>query len=1041
MLQIRFQIIFMLNTIKNILFSTKLTAFLLFAFAFAIGLATFIENDYGTPASKAIIFNTKWFEMLMLLLAINFTGNIFKYKLYRKEKWAILMFHLSFIIVIIGAGITRYVSFEGMIHIREGEMSNQIVSSDTYFQFKVDDEKMQYSFDKLLFLNPRYNKKFEHAFKFEGNQIKIAYKNYIPNSIDTVVKSENGTQIIEIVTVGQNGKISQYIEDGNVVYLGNFPVSLNNSQMPEAIQLTTTDSGVFVLSPYDINYLSMDDKTTGILIADTIHTFTNRKLYTIGEVQLVFKELHQKSIIEKISVDKKLRKGEDALVVDVTCNGETNEITLFGGQGYISNKTIFQLSGLNFALSYGSKSFYTPFSVKLNDFKLERYPGSNSPSSYESEVTLYDDRTNFEHSQRVYMNNVLDYDGYRFFQSSYDQDELGTVLSVNYDFWGTAITYIAYFFLFLGMILTLMVKKSRFTLLRTKIKKLKSSRNIASLVLLICFSFLSTTISATENKDYSTIDKAHAEKFSKLIIQDAGGRLKPVHTWASELMRKVSRKDNINGLNPEQVLLGMIYNPRYWQSVPMIYINRNIAQLQEELNAKDNYASFFDFFDKDFNYVLTEQVKVANSKKPGERSKYDDEVLKVDERISICYMVYEGSMIRLFPKANDPNNTWYSALNYKEFETHDSVFVKSILTLYFQSINEAITNNNWNQSDTLLKYIDQYQRKFGESVYPKQTSIDLEIAYNKFDVFSKLTKYYAIIGLLMLFFLFADIVSPKKYKITIVNWFAVGLAILFLVHTLGLIARWYISGHAPWSNGYESVIFIAWVTLLAGFIFSRNNKMAIAATAILAFILLFVANLNWLDPEITPLVPVLKSYWLMVHVAVITGSYGFLALGSLLGFLNLILMIFKNKNNKNRFDNTIKQLTYTIEMTLTVGLFMATIGTFLGGIWANESWGRYWGWDPKETWALVIIMYYAMLLHLRLIPGANGKYLFNLLSVLGIGVVIMTYFGVNYYLSGLHSYAAGDSMPFPTSLTYLIIIVVVVALVAYIRNRKMKIKN
>ncbi|PKP48086.1 MAG: cytochrome C biogenesis protein, partial [Bacteroidetes bacterium HGW-Bacteroidetes-12] len=204
---------------------------------------------------------------------------------------------------------------------------------------------------------------------------------------------------------------------------------------------------------------------------------------------------------------------------------------------------------------------------------------------------------------------------------------------------------------------------------------------------------------------------------------------------------------------------------------------------------------------------------------------------------------------------------------------------------------------------------------------------------------------------------------------------------------------------------------------------------------------LFVANLNWLDPEITPLVPVLKSYWLMVHVAIITGSYGFLALGSLLGFLNLTLMIFKNKNNKNRFDNTIKQLTYTIEMTLTVGLFMATIGTFLGGIWANESWGRYWGWDPKETWALVIIMYYAMLLHLRLIPGANGKYLFNLLAVLGLGVVIMTYFGVNYYLSGLHSYAAGDSMPFPPSLTYLIIIVVVVALVAYIRNKKLEIKD
>lgn len=1033
----------MLESIKNILFSTKLTAFLLIAFAFSIGLATFIENDYGTPASKAIIFNTKWFELIMILLVINFAGNMFKYKLFRKEKFTVLMFHLSFILVIIGAGITRYVSFEGSMHIREGEMSNEIVSSDTYFQFKVDDEKMQYSFDKLLYLNPRYNPKFEHSFNFEGKDIKIAYKDFIFNSIDTVKKVENGVQVIEIVTVGQNGRTSQYIEDGDMVYFGSFPISLNNNQIEEAIQLTTTDSGVYVKSPYEINYMSMDDKSTGILTADTIHLFKNRRLYTLGDVQLVFKELHQNSKIEKISVDKKTRKGEDALVVDVTCNGETNEITLFGGQGYVSDKIIFQSSGLNFTLSYGSKHFYTPFRVKLNDFKLERYPGSNSPSSYESEVTLYDDRTNFEHSQRIYMNNILDYDGYRLFQSSYDQDELGTILSVNHDFWGTLVTYIGYFFLFLGMILTLIVKKSRFSTLRNKIKELKASRNIASILLLICFSLASTTIKASEKTTettYSEINKTHAEKFSKLIIQDAGGRLKPVHTWASELIRKVARKDELQGLLPEQIVLGMIYNPRYWQQQPMIYINRNIEKLQKELNAKDNYASFFDFFDKDFNYVLTEQVKTANSKKPGDRSKYDDEVLKVDERISICYMVYEGSMIRIFPKANDANNTWFSALDYKKFETHDSVFVKNIMNLYFNSINESFIESNWSKADSVLTHIDNYQRKFGEAVYPSQTRIDIEIAYNKYNVFSKLTKYYALVGLLMLFFLFADVISPRNYKLKTVNVLAILLAVLFLVHTLGLIARWYISGHAPWSNGYESVIFIAWVTLLAGFIFSRNNKMAMAATAILAFILLFVANLNWLDPEITPLVPVLKSYWLMIHVAVITGSYGFLALGALLGFLNLILMLFKNKKNKNRFDNTIKQLTYTIEMTLTVGLFMATIGTFLGGIWANESWGRYWGWDPKETWALVIVMYYAMLLHLRFIPKANGKYLFNLLAVLGLGVVIMTYFGVNYYLSGLHSYAAGDSMPFPTSLIYLIIVVVTVATGAFIRN-KMNSKN
>lgn len=263
------------------------------------------------------------------------------------------------------------------------------------------------------------------------------------------------------------------------------------------------------------------------------------------------------------------------------------------------------------------------------------------------------------------------------------------------------------------------------------------------------------------------------------------------------------------------------------------------------------------------------------------------------------------------------------------------------------------------------------------------------------------------------------------------------LLALLVVHTGGLAARWYIAGHAPWSNGYEAMLLVAWVAVLMGFVFSRNNKMALAASAILACVVLFVANMNFLNPQITELVPVLKSYWLMIHVAIMVGSYAPLTLGVLLGFMNLLLMIFKTENNKSKINIIIKELTYIVEMNLTVGLFMAVIGTFLGGVWANESWGRYWGWDPKETWALVIVLYYAMMLHLRFIPKANGRFLFNLLAVLGFSVVLMTYFGVNYYLSGLHSYAAGDPVPIPTFVPITAGVVLVIAAIAYVRNRKL----
>ena len=1031
----------MLKSIKNILFSQRLTALLLIVFAFAIGYATFLENDYGTSASKALIFNTKWFELILLLLTINLIGNVFKYKLFRWEKAATLMFHLAFIIVIIGAGITRYVGFEGSMHIREGETSNTIVSADSYLQFKVDNKEEQLTFDKKLYLNGKYNASFSNDFDFKGNNIKVAYKNFVPNSIDTVVASDNGKTVIEIVTVGKGGRLSRYIESGDTKFFGKFPVAFNDNSIAESVKISETDTGLIIVSPYDINYMSMDDQSQAVLKKDTVHVFKNRRLYNINNVQLVFKSVHKNVVIKQISAPKDNKSGEDALIVDLTCNDKTREVVLFGGQGYTSNHTIFQLEDLNFSLAYGSKKIFTPFEVRCNDFTLERYPGSNSPSSFASEVTVMDNRFGgVEINQRIFMNNVLDYDGYRLFQSSYDQDELGTVLSVNHDFWGTWVTYVGYFFLFLGMLLTLVMKKSRFTTLRQSIRKMKAKRAIGVAILFLLTTFSVNTASAQhEGHDHSKekveeqiIDAVHADKFARLLVQDQGGRIKPIHTFASEVLRKLYGKETYNDQKPTQVLMGMMYRPSQWQSIKMIKVKN--PQLEEQLGAEDHYVSFIDFFDKKFNYVITKDVDEAKRKKPSEQSKYDKELIKVDERVNICYMVFQGSLMKVFPKYLDSNNTWYTSADYRKFTSHDSIFVKAILPMYYGAVSQAFKTNDWSLADSTLKHIVDYQNKFGATVIPEQGKIDAEIKYNELHIFKKLFMYYALVGVLLLFFLFADIFGTRKWKRIIISVFTFALFGLFLCHTGGLIMRWYISGHAPWSNGYESMIYIAWVTVLAGFIFSKSSKMTIAATAVLASLTLMVAHLNFMDPEITPLVPVLKSYWLMIHVAVITGSYGFLGLGSLLGLINLLLMIFRTAKNKVRINETLKELTQINEMTLTVGLFMAAIGTFLGGIWANESWGRYWGWDPKETWALVIVLYYAMLLHLRFIPKANGKFLFNFLSVLGLGVVLMTYFGVNYYLSGLHSYAAGDPVPIPTFVPITVAIILVIAGIAWFRN-------
>jgi cytochrome c-type biogenesis protein CcsB len=308
--------------------------------------------------------------------------------------------------------------------------------------------------------------------------------------------------------------------------------------------------------------------------------------------------------------------------------------------------------------------------------------------------------------------------------------------------------------------------------------------------------------------------------------------------------------------------------------------------------------------------------------------------------------------------------------------------------------------------------------------------------YYKLSIFEKLFPYYATIGLIMLIGLITMVIRERKEKFLFVKVLGWLLFIGFMFHTLGLGLRWYIAGHSPLSNGYESMIFISWVTLLAGFIFSRKSAFALSATAVLASMTLMVAHLSFMDPEITNLVPVLKSYWLTLHVSVITGSYGFLGLGAILGLITMILLALSNDKNRVRISNTIDELTVINFKTLTLGLYFLTIGTFLGAVWANESWGRYWGWDPKETWSLITIIIYSIVIHSRMIPGMKDIFTFNLISLFAFSSVLMTYFGVNYYLSGLHSYAAGDSVSIPSFVYISLILLTLLSFLAYSKYKK-----
>ncbi len=1033
----------MLDKFIAFLFSMRLMAILILLFFVAIGYATFIENDFGTQTAKALIYNTTWFELIIVLLSVNMIANINRYKLWRKEKWPVLLFHISFIMIVIGAGITRYVSFEGMMSIREGEQSNLIVSDRTFLQINVHDNAYQYSYDKPLLLHNYEgpleflkSNNFSQDVKFLHNDISVDYVDYIPNAVDTLIVGE-GIPTLTIVLAGANGRETFYLQEGRAKrYLGlNFSFGI---PLPGHVNFFYQNDELMVQLPSDGEFMRMADRFQGSVKKDSIQPLMLRSLYMVDGQNFVIPILNEKATLTHYAgVNPEGQEMEDLLKIKVRSNGEEQLIDLFGDKGFVSNRNQFQLGGLNFSLSYGSKYYQTPFFIGLNDFQLERYPGSNSPASFASEVTLIDGEEKTNH--RIFMNNVLDYQGYRFFQSSYDQDELGTVLSVNHDFWGTWISYLGYLMMTVGMIATMFSKKTRFASLRKKLDDLRLKRAL-SLILLVS---LSSSILAQNSSSVDSliqanaIDKNHADKFGRLVVQDDGGRLKPFSTTTSEVLRKVSRKSEYKGLNSNQVVLGMLQNPYLWQLAPMIKVNND--ELQEKLGLEDKFTSFLSFFSDEAKYVLTNDVEVAYAKKPAERSKYDKEVMNVDERVNICYMVYNGSFMRFFPIPDDRNNKWISpSMNQDLLMGDDSLFVNNILPIYYKSLQQALNDGDYEVPNNTLTAIKNYQLKFGSAVYPSDMKIESEVFYNEFKVFNRLSYYYAIVGLIMILLLIQQILKERKWRNYIIKLAFVLVGIGFLAHTVGLMGRWFISGHAPWSNAYESVIYIAWATILAGFIFSRKSLMTVAATAILSSLLLMVAALNWLDPEITNLVPVLDSYWLIIHVAIITASYGFLALGALLGFLNLILMVIQSSTNKSRIAASLKELTFINEMSITTGLFMLSVGTFLGGIWANESWGRYWGWDPKETWALASMLIYIFVLHMRFIPKIKGIFAFNLASIVAYSSIIMTYFGVNFYLSGLHSYAKGDPMPIPSFVYYSIVIVTLVAVLAKWRQKQLR---
>jgi len=1035
----------MIKKILNILYSTRLTAILFILFATAMGIATFIENNFGTQTSKALVYNTWWFEAIMLFFIINFFGNIFRYRLYKKEKWAVLLFHTSFLLILIGAGVTRYTGYEGIMVIQEGEATNLFLSETTYVNTIIDDGKQQKEFSKKILLSAWGKNNWGFTAKFKGQSVDFKLVDYIPWAENKLVEDESGVEYLFFVESSSGSRHEHYIKKGTVQNIHNVLVGFDATNKA-SINFTNTSEGLKMVSSADGNWFRMADQKRGKIAKDSTQNFQYLTLHTIAGLQFVIPAPAKKGVLKTVSNPKK-DTNLDIIVLDITTNNKTERVELSGGKYNSLNSEELKVSNLNFRMLYGSKTMEIPFHVKLKDFQLEKYPGSESAASYASEVVVISPEKTFDF--RIYMNHILDFRGYKFFQSSYDlsKEVEETHLSVNHDYWGTFITYVGYALLFFGLICILFAKNTRFDSLKKQLVKIRKKKAALSILLLL---FVSISVSAQHQKRAATdqqidsilksnlVDSKHAELFNTLVIQDEGGRMKPAHTFASQLVRKVSHQETFNGMTPSQVLISIIENSQFWFEVPMIYLEKGNAKIREIIGVPltATHARLSDFLTNKGVYKIKD--KVADAQKKNIKNKFEKDLINIDKRVGLMYSAVWGAIFKIFPIPNDPNNKWVSLPETSEanFKGTDSVFVRQVLPVYIQMLQKAKQTKDYTQTDKVLKGIKNYQQKFGAEVIPSESRINTEIMYNKAQIFKRLATYLGYMSLLMLLFVMVQIFTDKKWVGIVVKGLIAFIISLFVLHTLGLGARWYISGNAPWSNAYESIIFVAWATMLFGLIFGRKSSLTITATTFLTAIILAFAHQNWLDPEIANLQPVLNSWWLMVHVSIIVASYGPFSLGMILGIFALFLMVFTTKKNKQKLNLIIKELTIINEMALTVGLIMLTIGNFLGGMWANESWGRYWGWDPKETWALISIMVFSLVLHLRLIPGLKSRVAFNFASAFAYLSIMMTYFGVNFYLSGLHSYASGDQSVTPKEAYIYIGFLVILTFFAWLKHKK-----
>lgn len=637
-------------------------------------------------------------------------------------------------------------------------------------------------------------------------------------------------------------------------------------------------------------------------------------------------------------------------------------------------------------------SHQLPFSITLNQFEIIYYKGTLAPMDFISHISVADKDCHRQIQGKVSMNHIFSYQHYRFYQSGYSEDNEGSVFSVSHDPYGIGITYAGYTLLLLSTVFFFFSPQSRF---RQLLKSPLLHRSLTVILLLFAFSLNSNFLKANSTSP-KVLPREVAEHFGDLYIL-YNNRICPLQTFARDFTVKLYGSSSYKGLTPEEVLTGWLFYYDSWKNEPIIRIKSNEAR--KLLEIEGNYARLKDYISTINEYKLE---KMMNHIRSGEQVTDKRGIEEADEKFNIINLVCTGAMMKIFPYRNIAGKTleWYSQSDQlpQDMDNDKWVFIRKSMSY----VNEMIVMKKYNDACLLLEKIKKYQQKECDGLLPADNKFKAEKIYNQFDYSKSVAMACICIGLICFIYYCHCMASQKRTSRKAIIILNILLWIVFTYLSAAICLRGYVSNHLPLSNGFETMQFMAWCTLLLTFLLQRKFAMLLPFGFLLCGLTLMVSMLGESNPQITQLMPVLQSPLLSIHVVVIMIAYSLLAFIMLNGVTAVIL-----HQSQKECKEQIERLQIISQIILYPAIFLLAIGIFIGAVWANVSWGRYWGWDPKEVWALITMLVYALALHPRSLPWFHRTMFFHVFCITAFITVLITYFGVNFLLGGMHSYANG----------------------------------